>query len=118
MTKLLALVEDNRAQLKELVVGKTVRVRNTVTGERFEILYGTTGQRLVTAVDGEAADLTHAGELSHGGRSQYEIRGGRLVTDIAGTPFEVTVYKLGDRHLAARDDEFGYANYEVEASGS
>jgi hypothetical protein len=27
------------------------------------------------------------------------------------------VYKLGDRYLAARRDEFGYANYEVEAAG-
>ncbi len=29
------------AQLKQLVVGKTFTVRNTVTGQRFEILYGT-----------------------------------------------------------------------------
>ena len=31
------------AQLKQLVVGQDPRVRNTVTGQRFEILYGTTG---------------------------------------------------------------------------
>ena len=45
------------AQLKELVVGKTVNVRNTVTGERFEILYGATGRRLVTAIDGKPAPI-------------------------------------------------------------
>jgi len=33
---------------------------------------------------------------------------------IDGTPFEVTVYKLGDKYVAARSDEFGHANYEVE----
>jgi hypothetical protein len=33
---------------------------------------------------------------------------------IAGTPFEVAVYKVGDKYLAARSNEFGYANYEVE----
>ena len=26
----------------------------------------------------------------------------------------MTVYKLGDKYLAARSNEFGYANYEVE----
>jgi hypothetical protein len=26
----------------------------------------------------------------------------------------VTVYKLGDRFVASRSNEFGYANYEVE----
>ena len=33
---------------------------------------------------------------------------------IEGTPFEVTVYRLGDKFVAARSNEFGYANYEVE----
>ena len=89
----------------------------TVTGQRFEILYGTTGQRLVTAVDGKPADLREMGELLHGGETPYTIRDGRLSTDIAGVPFEVTVYKLGDKYVAARSNEFGYANYEVEAAG-
>jgi hypothetical protein len=104
------------AQLKQLIVGKTVHVHNTVTRQRFEILYGTTGQRLVTAVDGKPVDPTLVRELMHGGRSQYEIHDGRLITDVAGTPFEVTVYRLGDRYVAARDNEFGYANYEVDAT--
>ena len=29
----------NDVQLKELIVGKTVHVRNTITGHRFEIVY-------------------------------------------------------------------------------
>jgi hypothetical protein len=101
-------------QLKALVVGKPVQVTNTVTGQRFEILYGTGGQRLVTSVDGKPADLAEMAEVSHAGHAQYEIRDGRLVTELAGTPFEVTVYKLGDRYVAARSNEYGYANYEVE----
>jgi len=100
-------------QLKELIVGKTVRVTNTVTGQRFEILYGTGGRRLVTAIDGKRTDLKEAGELMHAELS-YEIRDGRLHTEIEGTSFEVTVYKVGDRYVATRSNEFGYANYEVE----
>jgi hypothetical protein len=102
------------AQLKALVVGKTVTVTNTVTGQRFDILYGVGGRRLVTAANGKPSGLTEAGgELMHAGDVQYEIRDGRLVTNIDGTEFEVTVYKLGDKYIAARSNEFGYANYEV-----
>ena len=102
------------AQLKELVVGNTIEVHNTVTGERYEILYGTTGHRLLTEIDGEPSSLREIGGLMHGGEATYEISDGRLTTDLAGTPFEVTVYALGDDYVAARSNEFGYANYEVE----
>ena len=106
------------AQLKQLIVGKTFKVRNTVTGQRLEILYGPDGRRLITSVDGkqpphgEIGDVLHSGEL--GSPAHYEIRGGKIVTAIANTPFEVTVYRLGDRYVAARSSEFGYVNYEVE----
>lgn len=50
-------------QLRELVVGKTVKVRNTVTAQSFEILHGSTGRRLITAIDGKATDLHGAGEM-------------------------------------------------------
>ena len=39
-----------------------------------------------------------------------------IVTTLGGTPFDVTVYKVGDKYVAARSNEFGYANYEVEES--
>ena len=35
------------------------------------------------------------------------------MTDLVGTPIEISVYKVGDKYLAARSNEFGYANYEV-----
>ena len=35
------------------------------------------------------------------------------MTEIFGTPFEVIVYKLGDKYYGARSNEFGYANYEI-----
>ncbi|MGB7970677.1 MAG: hypothetical protein WCF31_01780, partial [Candidatus Deferrimicrobiaceae bacterium] len=100
-------------QLKELVVGKTILVHNTVTGHRFEILHGSDGRRLITAVDGKTPDRDVMGEMSHGRQMQYEIRDGQYHVVVAGTPFAVTVYKVGDKYLGARSDEFGYANYEI-----
>ena len=43
----------------------------------------------------------------------YNIANGKIVTDLAGTPIEIAVYKIGDKYLAARSNEFGYANYEM-----
>ena len=98
------------AQLKQLIVGKTFKIRNTVTGQRFEILYGSDGRRLILSVDGkqpragQIGDVLHSGEL--GSPAQYEIRGGKIVTTIAGAPFEVTLYKVGDKYVAARKNQF------------
>ena len=106
------------AQLTQLVVGKTLTVRNTVTGQRYEISYGQSGRRLILSVDGkqpepgEVWDVTGASAL--GSPAPYEIKGGQVITTIGETPFAVTVYKLGDKYVAARSNEFGYANYELE----
>ena len=35
------------------------------------------------------------------------------VTELVGTPIEITVYKLGDTYYGARSNEFGFANYEI-----
>ncbi len=111
-----AALDDS--QLRQLVVGKTLTVRNTVTGQQFRISYSTSGRRLILSVDGkqpepgEVFDATGAGAL--GSPAQYEIQGGEIITTLGETPFAVTVYKLGDKYLAARSNEFGYANYELE----
>ena len=108
----------NDAQLKDLVVGKTFRVRNRVTGQHFDIVYGRDGRRLITSIDGkqpppgEAFDVMANSEL--GSPAAYEIEGGHLITTVGMTPFDVTVYKEGNKLLAARSNEFGYANYEIE----
>jgi hypothetical protein len=48
-----------------------------------------------------------------GGSQTYNIQDGKIVTSLVGTPIETTVYKVGEKYLAARNNEFGYANYEI-----
>lgn len=47
----------------------------------------------------------------------YSIRNGKLVTTLSDSPFEISVYNMGDRYYAARSNEFGFANYEFLAKG-
>lgn len=104
------------SQLKKLVVGNTVTVHDLLTGRRVEILYGVNGQRLITAIDGRAPSAQEMAGPVFAPEIGYEIHDGRLFTRIGGTPFEATVYSDGKRYLAARGEEYGFANYEVETS--
>jgi hypothetical protein len=105
------------ADLRALVIGKTVSVRNTVTNQTYEIVYGNDGQRVISSVDGKDPSAGEMFNVMHGGQmgtpASYEIKENHLVTTLGGSPFEVTVYKTGDKYLAARSNEFGFANYEV-----
>jgi hypothetical protein len=105
------------AQLKDLIVGKTVTIKNNVTGDSYEILYGATGRRLIKKVNGkqpdpgQIGDVLHAGEL--GSPSRYEIKGGRIITTLGSLPYEAAIYRVGDKYFGARSNEFGFANYEL-----
>jgi hypothetical protein len=92
-------------------------VRNNVTGSVFQVIWSDTGRRLITNVDGavplpgQVGDVLHSGAL--GAPSPYAIKDGKIVTAVGNLPYEVTVYKIGDKYFGARSNEFGYANYEV-----
>ena len=107
---------DDR-QLKELLVGNVVTLRNTVTGQTFEIVYGNDGRSAITNLGRTRRDLDQMGELLRGvtGKqtAEYAIGKGRLSTIVGETPFELVVFKSGRRYVAARPNEFGYANYEI-----
>ena len=73
-------------------------MRNRVTGDRFEILYGKDGRRIITSVNGKQPEPGEIWDVEHGGAlgspAEYEISGGRIITTLEMTPFAVTVYKL------------------------
>jgi hypothetical protein len=132
----------SEAQLRALIVEKSPWLENTVTGDKFQMIYGASGKgasgkparpvepgyvtgrfaanqgelqlryvgRRMTmpSLLGNAADGSSLGDSR-----PYYINGGKIVTSLVGTPIEITVYKLGDKYLGARSNEFGYVNYEV-----
>ncbi len=130
------------AQLRALIVEKSVWLENTVTGDKYEIVYGTSGKsasakpatpvepgyvaqrfaanqaelqlrhvRRMVPLPSAVGDAASASYLGTSG--PYYINNGKIVTALVGTPIEVTVYKVGDKYLGARSNEFGYANYEL-----
>ena len=68
-------------------------------------------------VDPKTAQQSLVGDLTEGSylgtTRHYTISNGKIVTELAGTPIEVTIYKVGNDYLAARSNEFGYANYKL-----
>jgi Protein of unknown function (DUF3604) len=131
----------NDEELKKLIVHKSVWFQNAVTGDKFMIIYGDLGQagkgKATEPIDvGYLTERFPVGQgefqiryetkkmplqsltgdpvaASNSGTSQtYNIQDGKLITSLVGTPIEITVYKVGDKYLAARSNEFGFANYE------
>jgi hypothetical protein len=130
------------AQLKALIVDKSVWLQNAVTGDKYMIIYGALGegpdvkplvpaepgyvtqrfpvnqgQFQVRYVEKDVATQSLAGdafEASYLGTSRtYNIQDGKIVTELVGTPIEIAVYKMGDKYYGARSNEFGYANYQI-----
>jgi hypothetical protein len=130
------------AALRALIVEKTLWFENLVTGDKFEILYGASGKDASAKpetpaqpgyVTGQFAPNQGQMQLRHvGSRSTlpsltgraaqssyiatstpYFINNGKIVTELVGTPIEMTVYKMGDKYFGARNNEFGHANYQL-----
>jgi hypothetical protein len=136
-----AVALDND-QLKKLIEQKSVWLENTVTGDKYMIIYGALGKdaqpealtpndpgyvtQQFPADEGQF-QIRYVGkkmtlqsltsdpvDASYLGLSEtYNIKNGKIVTALVGTPIEITVYKLGDKYMAARSNEFGYANYQI-----
>lgn len=103
--------------LVALAVGKTVWLKNLVTGDVFRTVWDATGQRVLLNIDpsrplpqhfGNAAQDSYLGVPVH-----YEITGGKIVENFGNELLSWSAYQVGDRTLLARSNEFGYANYEV-----
>jgi Protein of unknown function (DUF3604) len=109
------------AELKEMLVGKSLWIRNTVTGGFTKVRWDETGNLIALYIGDRALLPSEFGDLATQSYdvvpTPYSISNGKLLTTFANTPFAMTLYKLGDRYVGARSNEFGYANYEFTATG-
>ncbi|MGJ7508657.1 DUF3604 domain-containing protein [Variovorax sp. GT1P44] len=106
------------AALKDLINTKFTWVRNNVTGGVVKMQWSAEGRLLIMNVDPRKPQPSEFGDLSRNSylgnsTTDYSIKNGKIVTSFGNRTYETAVYKLGDRYLAARSNEFGYANYEI-----
>ncbi len=91
--------------IRSLLVGRTVTVRNVITGESATADFGEDGTRMLTIPPHQVIS------------GAYEIADGRLSHQSAdGLSVAFRFFEVDGRYLAARDDHGGYVNLEVEAN--
>ena len=105
------------AALTELVVGKSIWLRNTVTGSIFRIVWDKDGQRTfwnINPRDNQPQHMGFAAQDSYQGLpTAYAIKGNQIVESFGDAPLTWSAYTSGGKTMMARSDEFGYANYEI-----
>lgn len=103
--------------LTALTVGKTVWLKNLVNGALYRVVWDANGQRLMHNIDPSQELPQHFGDAVHnsafGIPVAYAVTDGKLVENFGNEKLSWSAYKVGERTLFARSDEFGYANYEV-----
>ncbi|WP_318528261.1 DUF3604 domain-containing protein [Mesorhizobium sp. ZC-5] len=103
--------------LTALTVGKTVWLKNLVTGDVFRTVWDATGQRVILNFDPGSPVPQHFGNVTQdaylGVPVHYEVTDGKIVESFGNEQLSWSAYQVGDRTLLARSNEFGYANYEV-----
>jgi len=99
--------------ITRLVTGQTLRITNRTTGTQFLGFYQPDGTWFL----GESAHYAplHSGELESVAPTRYSVADNQLRFNLKdGSDFNATLYRQGDRLWAARSDEIGYVNYELE----
>jgi len=108
-------------ELHTLLVGKSVWIKNTVTGEAFRTFFDSDGNSQIIDLGVRAEMPGTTGKIAENVYqvipTPYSISNGNIVTSVGNTKFEVTVYKMGDTYYGARSNEFGYANYQIMDKG-
>jgi hypothetical protein len=101
------------ADITNLVSGKTLRITNRITGTQFLGFYQPDGTWFL----GESAGYAplHSGELDSIAPTKYKVENNQLKFNLKdGSDFTAQIFRQNDRIFAARNDEIGYVNYQLE----
>jgi hypothetical protein len=93
----------DEGQLRDFVVGNTLRIFNVVTEEIGLVGFAEDGVQTITLPPHRVIRQDY--EISADGKlHQHSLR---------GEPVAFTIYEVDGSYIAARDDETGYCNYEI-----
>jgi hypothetical protein len=107
----------NSAQIKQLIVGNIVVVRNTDTLNYYAARFDKNGKRIAQRViplkDGPDIIYQTYGDDKAANVATYEIKKNRLITKFESDTFEMRIYRIKETYYAARSSDNGEVNWEL-----
>lgn len=110
-------------ELNQMIPGHFTWIRNTVTGGMYKVQWSKDGQMLIMNVDPRIPQPSEVGDIAQasylGQSTAYAIKDDKIATNFGNKEYDIAVYKVAggaakaDRYVAARSNEFGFANYEL-----
>lgn len=101
------------ADITNLVSGSTLKITNRITGAQLLGFYQADGTWFLGEASGYAP--MHVAELDSIAPTKYTVEDGLLKFNLRdGSAFNAQIFRQGNRIFAARNDEIGYVNYELE----
>ncbi len=102
------------------LIGKTLVLRNTVSGREYSGMLMEGGQRVLKPLEGvsvatTAQGLYHGGDPVLMGESGYEISGDAIITSDGLRTITSTLYQKDGKIVAARDVDAGRVKFEITA---
>ncbi|WP_455207040.1 hypothetical protein [Kaarinaea lacus] len=102
-------------EIKSLIVGKMISIKRLSTGDEITGYYNEDGTR--TLIEFSKGVAIQGGNTTGATRDPYSIDNDQLHAVLEGKQISTTIYQLGERYLAAINDEGGVVNYEVFPPG-
>jgi len=105
------------ADIRQLVVGNIIVVRNTETLANFAARFDPNGKRILQQVsaqrDGPRIIYKTLGDAKDANIADYEIKNNRLITRFDDQVFEILIFKIKDKYFGARSTDNGELNWEL-----
>lgn len=102
-------------EINSLIVGKMVSIKRLSTGEEITSYYNEDGTR--TLIEFDKGVAIEGANTTGATRDPYRIDNDQLHAVLEGKQISTTIYQMGERYLAAIDNEGGTVNYEVFPPG-
>jgi hypothetical protein len=104
--------ELSTSDIKKLILGNQVKIKNIPTGEILDAFYRPDGQRTLMS---QGTFASFHGGLG-GTTNPYTIEDNMLSSSFDdGSQFSSRIFELNGNYYGAKSDEAGYVNYEVVA---
>lgn len=99
-------------EIRDLLIGRSLRLTDLQSGEKFEVFFGRDGKRTVLETTSSALLKSETPEAV-----SFQIRDGKVWSLSAdGSESKGSIYRLRDRYFAVLEEQGGIVGYEMVGS--